>query len=119
MPAGVIVETGFEAGTNADMLTATRLQTAPSDGTMLFQFQASDNNATDRYAVDIQLPDSDVPFIGQQVPMGATAGLGGQLDERFMTQFKAMIKGGGRCVFACVETGDAEFTWRVIFTPLR
>lgn len=117
--AGVIVETGFEAGTSADLLTATRLQTAPSDGTLLFQFQASDNNATDRYTVDIQLPDSDVPMISQQVPMGGTAGLGGQLDERFMTQYKAVIKGGGRCVFACTETGDAEFTWRVIFTPIR
>lgn len=117
--AGTIIETGFEAATSADLLTATRLQTTPSDGTMLFQFQASDNNATDRYTVDIQLPDSDVPMSGQQVPMGATAGLGGQLDERFMTQFKAFVKGGGRVVFACTETGDAEFTWRVIFTPVR
>lgn len=117
MALGTIVETGFEAASAADLLTATRLQTAPSNGTMLFQFQASDNNATDRYTVDIQLPDSDVPFIAQQVPMGGTAGLGGQLDERFMTQYKAQIKGGGRVVFACTETGDAEFTWRVIFTP--
>lgn len=116
---GTIVETGFEAATNADLLTSTRLQTAPSDGVMLFQFQASDNNNTDRYVVNIQLPDSDVPFIDQQVPMGATGGLGGQLDERFMTQFRATVQGGGRVVFSCTESGDAEFTWRVIFTPLR
>lgn len=119
MPSGVIIETGFEAATNADLLTSTRLQTAPSDGTLLFQFQASDNDATNRYTVDIQLPDSDVPMISQQVPMGRTAGLGGQLDEQMMTQYKAFIKGGGRCVFACTETGDAEFTWRVVFTPLN
>ena len=115
---GIIFESGFIAATNADLLTATRLQTAPSDGTMLFQVQASDNNATDNYKVDIQLPDSDVPMVAVDVPMGPTAGLG-TLDERTMLQFAAQVGKGGRVVFGLTETGDAECTWRVVFTPNR
>lgn len=116
---GVIIETGFIAATNADLLTSTRLQTAPSDGEMLFQVQASDNDATNNYKIDLQLPDSDVPIVLQDVPMGATAGLSGQLDSRFMLQYAAQVGKGGRVVFALTENGDAEATWRVVFTPNR
>jgi len=116
---GVIMESGFIAATNADLLTATRLQTAPSDGTILFQVQASDNDATNNYKIDLQLPDSDVPMIAQDVPMGATAGLAGQLDERFMLQYLAQVGKGGRVVFGLTENGDAEATWRATFTPNR
>lgn len=114
---GVIIETGRLAATGADLLTATRLQTAPADGSMLFQVQASDNDGTNNYAIDIQMPDSDVPLISQNVPMGRTAGLGGQLDADMMFQFVAQITQGGRVVFGLTETGDAECEWRVIFTP--
>lgn len=113
------MESGFIAATNADLLTATRLQTAPANGTMLFQMQASDNNATDNYKVDLQLPDSDVPMIAQDVPMGSTAGLGGMLDDDLMLQYAAKVGKGGRVVFGLTETGDAECTWRVTFTPAR
>ncbi len=116
---GVIMESGFIAATNADLLTATRLQTVPADGVMLFQMQASDNDATNSYKVDIQLPDSDVPMIAQDVPMGATAGLAGQLDDDFMLQYAAQVAKGGRVVFGLTEDGDAECTWRVTFTPNR
>jgi len=114
---GTIIESGRLAASNTDLLTATRLQTAPSNGTMLFQVQASDNDATNNYAIDLQLPDSDVPLISQNVPMGETAGLGGQLDERMMMQYLAVVKTGGRVVFGLTETGDAECEWRVIFNP--
>ena len=114
---GVIIETLSLTATNADILTATRLQTAPADGTMLFQMQAGDNDATNNYKADIQLPDSDVPLIAQNVPMGATAGLSGQLDERFMLQYAADVGKGGRVVFGLTETGDAEAEVRVVFTP--
>lgn len=115
---GVIIESGFIAATNADLLTSTRLQTAPSDGEMLFQVQASDNNATDNYKIDLQLPDSDVPMVAQDVPMGPTAGLA-TLDTRTMLQYAAQVGKGGRVVFSLTETGDAECTWRVVFTPNR
>lgn len=111
------MESGFIAATSADLLTATRLQTAPADGVMLFQMQASDNDATNNFKVDLQLPNSDVPMIAQDVPMGATAGLAGMLDDDLMLQYAAVVGKGGRVVFGLTETGDAECTWRVTFTP--
>lgn len=111
------MESGFIAATNADLLSATRLQTAPADGVILFQVQASDNNATDNYKIDLQLPDSDVPMVAQDVPMGPTAGLA-TLDDRTMLQYAAVVGKGGRVVFGLTETGDAECTWRATFTPL-
>lgn len=116
---GVIMESGYIAATNADLLTTTRLQTVPADGVMLFQVQASDNDATNNFKIDIQLPDSDVPMIAQDVPMGSTAGLSGMLDDDLMLQFAALVGKGGRVVFGLTETGDAECTWRVTFTPSR
>jgi len=116
---GVIIESGRLAATGADLLTATRLQTAPGNGVLLFQVQASDNDATNNYVIDIQMPDSDVPVIAQNVPMGRTAGLGGQLDQDMMFQYAAQISQGGRVVFGLTETGDAECEWRVTFTPLK
>lgn len=116
---GIIIETGFIIATDLDLLTSTRLQTAPSDGVMLFQVQASDNDATNSYKIDLQLPDSEVPMVLQDVPMGETAGLAGQLDERFMLQYATLVGKGGRVVFGLTEDGDAECAWRVVFTPLR
>lgn len=115
---GIIVESGIVAATNGDLLTATRLQTAPSDGTLLFQMQASDDDATNNYAVTLQMPDSDVPMDGQRVPGGETAGLA-RLSQEYMLQYVAEIGKGGRVVFALTETGDAEALWRVTFTPNR
>lgn len=113
----VIMESGFIAATNSDLLTSTRLQTAPGPGTILFQMQASDNDATNNYKCDLQLPDGSVPLIAQDVPMGATAGLAGQLDDRYMLQFVTVVNTGGRVVFKLTETGDAECAWRATFTP--
>lgn len=113
------MESGFIAATNADLLTATRLQTAPANGIMLFQVQASDNDATNNYKMDLQLPDSDVPMVAVDVPQGATAGLAGMLDDDLMLQYAAAIGKGGRVVFGLTETGDAECTWRVTFTPAK
>lgn len=115
---GTIIESGFIVASNVDLLTSTRLQTAPADGVILFQVQASDNNATDNFKMDLQLPDSDVPMIAVDVPMGPTAGLG-TLDDRTMLQYAAEIGKGGRVVFGLVETGDAECTWRATFVPNR
>lgn len=114
---GVIIESGRLSATNGDILTATRLQTAPSRGILLFQVQASDNDATNNYSIDLQMPDSDVPLISQNVPMGRTAGLGGQLDSDMMLQYATEIDTGGRVVFGLTETGDAECEFRVTFTP--
>jgi len=114
---GMIIQSGSLSASDTDILTATRLQTAPSNGKMLFQVQASDNDATNNYKMDLQLPDSDVPMISQNVPAGRTGGLGGQLDEQMMLQIETDITQGGRVVFGLTETGDAECEFRVVFTP--
>jgi len=114
---GVIMEGGFITATDSDLLNSTRLQTAPANGVMLFEVQASDNDATNNFKIDLQLPDSDVPMISMDVPMGATAGLSGQLDDRFKLQYAAVVGKGGRVVFGLTESGDAEATWRATFSP--
>lgn len=114
---GIIMQSGSLTGTNADILTSTRLQTAPSDGVLLFQVQASDNVAANNYKMDLQLPDSDVPMILQNVPMGDVAGVAGQLSDEYMLQYATQINAGGRVVFGLTETGDAECEFRVTFTP--
>lgn len=116
--AGIIMEGGFIAATNADILSSTRLQTAPADGVMLFQVQAGDNDATNNYKIDIQLPNSEVPMVAMDVPMGGAAGLSGQLNSDYMLEYAAPVGKGGRVVFGLTETGDAECTWRVTFTPI-
>lgn len=113
---GTIIESGFIVGTDPDLLNSGRLQTAPADGLLLFQVQASDNNATNNYKMDLQLPNSDVPMILVDVPCGEVTGFA-YLDERTMMQYMAQIGKGGRVVFGLTETGDAEATWRVVFTP--
>jgi len=112
------MESGFIAATNADLLSSTRLQTCPQDGYLLFQVQASDNDATNNFKIDLQLPDSDVPMIAQDVPCGPATGFA-TLDDRTMLQYRAAVGKGGRVVFGLTETGDAECTWRVTFTPAR
>jgi len=116
--AGVIIESGRETGTNTDILQATRLQTVPRRGTMLFLVTASDNNATDNYVISIQLPDGRTPMNGVLVPQGQlTAGVVGIMDDRLMLAYEATINQGGHTVFSTVETGDSELFWRIIYKP--
>lgn len=114
---GVIILSGQEAATNTDILQGTRLQSIPANGQLTFELQASDNVAANNYTVSIQLPGNDSPLTNVLVPGGATAGLAGVIDERLDLQATFGITQGGHCVFSCVETGDAEMSWRVTFTP--
>lgn len=115
---GIIIVAGFEAATNTDILQGTRLQTVPANGTLTFELQAADNVAANNYEVSVQLPGGDTPMNGVLVPGGATAGLGGIIDERLDLQATFLIEQGGHCVFSCVEEGDTEMSWRVTYTPL-
>lgn len=115
--AGIIVVGGQEAGSNADILQGTRLQSVPKNGTLTFELQASDNDATNNYVVSVELPSSATPLSNLPVPCGNTAGLAGVLDARTSYQKHFAVAQGGHCVFGCTETGDAELTWRVTFTP--
>lgn len=114
---GTIIVGGLEAATNTDILQGTRLQTVPMRGYLFFEIQASDNVAANNYAASIQMPSGDTPMNGTPVPGGATAGLGGILDDRLALRVRFRIQQGGHCVFSVTETGDAECTWRVTYQP--
>ena len=115
--AGVIILSGQEDASNTDILEGTRLQTAPSRGMITFELQASDNDATNNYTATVQLPSGDTPMESVRVPGTDTAGLAGILktENKLMATFP--IAQGGHVVFSVAETGDAELTWRVTFTP--
>lgn len=112
-----IILSSQEAASNTDILQGTRLQTVPAGGYLTFELQASDNDATNNIAVSIQLPGGDTPLETVRIPSGNTSGLAGVLDERTKLQATFPVAQGGHTVFSCTETGDAELTWRVTYTP--
>lgn len=115
--AGIIIESGQEAGSNTDILASNRLQTVPSRGYLLFEAQASDNDGTNNYTISIDMPNGDTPAKDVRVPCGNSTGLAGVLDDRTAFRARFKIGQGGHPSFSCTETGDAELTWRVTFQP--
>ena len=115
--AGPIILSGQEAATNTDILQGTRLQTVPAGGILIFELQASDNDATNNFTVSVQMPGGDTPMNATRIPCGNSTGLAGVLDNRTNLTASFAIRQGGHCVFSCAETGDAELTWRVTFKP--
>ena len=112
-----IILSNQEAATNTDILQGTRLQTVPAGGFLTFELQASDNDATNNYAVSVQMPGGDTPMNGTRIPCGNSTGLAGVIDERTNLTATFPIAQGGHAVFSCTETGTAELTWRVTYTP--
>lgn len=114
---GTIVLSGQEAASNTDILQGTRLQTVPARGYLLFELQASDNDATNNYTVSIQMPSGDTPLNATRAPCGNSTGLAGVIDDRTALRTRFRIAQGGHCVFSTTETGDSELTWRVTYQP--
>lgn len=114
---GTIILSGQEAASNTDILQGTRLQTVPSAGYLLFELQASDNDATNNYTASIQMPNGDTPMNATRIPCGTTSGLAGVIDDRTALRVRFRIQQGGHCVFGATETGDAELSWRVTYQP--
>ncbi len=112
----MILETATEAATDTDILTGTRLNAIPYNGTLTFEVQADLNNATNNFTVTIQLPNGDVPVDGQLVP-GCNPSLGGVLDERTLLRFAFPATQGGHFNIALTETGTALCTWRAVLSP--
>lgn len=109
---------GFEAGSNTDILNDTRLSSIPYNGSITIQCQANLGNATNRYAITIQLPDGKVPVDAQFVAAGQEAdALGGQLDTRYLDQWTYPAPQGGHFTISFTETGTAVLTWRVVLRP--
>lgn len=117
--AGNIIVSGLEAATNADILQGTRLQSAPAGGTMTFELQSSDSDATNFYTASIQMPGGDTPMNGVRIPCGNSTGLAGVIDERTDLQATFPVGQGGHTVFSVTETGDAEIAWRITYRPAR
>jgi len=112
----VIILSDLEAASNTDILQGTRLQTVPKTGLLTFELQASDNDATNSYTVSVLMPGGDTPLLLTRVPCGNSTGLAGVIDARTKLQASFVIGQGGHCVFSCVETGDAELSWRVTYS---
>ncbi len=113
-----IIISGQEAASNTDILQGTRLQSMPAGGTVTFELQSSDNDATNNYTVSIQMPGGDTPMNAVRIPCGNSTGLAGVIDERTNLTATFLIQQGGHCVFSCVEAGSAELSWRITFNAL-
>ncbi len=116
--AGIIILSGQEAADNLDILNSTRLQTVPASGSLLFEVQSADCDATNFFTISIQMPGGDNPMDAVLVPGGNTATLAGVLDSRTAFRASFLIAQGGHCVFSCDETGASTLTWRVSYRPL-
>jgi len=115
----MIYLTGVEVATNADVLNNTRLTSIPYGGTLTVQALANLNNATNTFAITIQLPDGSVPVDAQRVSAGqeVEGALGGQLDNRLLDQWSFPASQGGHFIIGFTETGTAIVTWRVVLRP--
>lgn len=112
----MILETANVVGTDTDILQGTRLNAIPYNGTLTLEFQANLNNATNNFAVTIQLPNGDVPVDGQLVP-GNNPSLDGVLDERTLLRMVFAATQGGHFNISLTETGTAIATWRAVLSP--
>lgn len=106
-----ILLTGFEAASNTNLLSGTRLENIPAGATFLhFRCSANLNDASNSYALTIELPNGLIPVDGQRVPSNNPS-LGGVLDERTLLQWTWAAVPGGRFIISIVETGTTLFTW--------
>ncbi len=112
----MIYETAVEAATDTDILSGTRLNAIPYNGTLTLDFLADLNNATNNFAVTIQLPNGDVPIDAQLVP-GSNPSLGGVLDERQLLRVTFNATQGGHFNISLTETGTALCAWRAVLSP--
>jgi len=115
----MIYLSGIETATNSDILNNTRLTTIPYQGSITIQMMANLNNATNNFAVTIQLPSGFVPVDSQPVLAGleVEGALGGQLDSRLLMQFTFPADNGGHFTISFTETGAAVVTWVVVLRP--
>ncbi len=115
----MIFEQAIIVASDTDVLNGTRLNAIPYNGTLVIQFCSNLANATNSYAATIQLPNGDVPVDSQIVACGLSVEnvLGGQLDTRFLTEFRFPATQGGHFILGFAETGAAILVWRAVLTP--
>ena len=113
---GPIILSSVEAATNTDILQGTRLQTVPAGGVLTFELGADANSAADNCVVSIQMPNGDTPLNNVRVP-SCNPSREGVIDERQNLTVSFPIMQGGHCVFSTTESGTANLSWRVTYTP--
>lgn len=112
----MILEQAVITATNADVLNGTRLNAIPYGGTLTLDFLADLANATNSWALTIQLPNGDVP-VDSQIVLGSNPSLGGVLDERQLQRYTFRAPQGGHFIVSLTETGTAICTWRAVLRP--
>jgi len=112
----MILITGVETASNTDLLANSRLTSIPYAGRLQFRCSADLNNATNRYALTIELPDGRIPVDAQRV-FATNPALGGVLDDRTLMQFEFGATFGGHFIISVVETGAAIFSWVAALVP--
>ncbi len=112
----MIQEIGQVVATTADLLSTGRLNAIPYNGLLTIELLSQLADATNSYAVTIQLPDGSVPIDSQLVP-GCNPALAGVLDERQLLRHEYPATQGGHFTVTLTETGTAVCTYRVTLLP--
>ncbi len=112
----MIQETQILAASNTDVMSAGRLNAIPYNGTLIVEVQSQLNDATNSFALTVQLPGGDVPVDSQIVP-GTNPALAGILDERQLARYSFPVARGGHVTLSLVETGTAVCTVRTTLLP--
>lgn len=106
-----ILVTGLEAASNTNLLANSRLETIPAGAAFLhFRCSANLSDATNSFAITIELPNGMIPIDGQQIQANGD-GATGVLDERTLMQWTWPAVPGGRFIISVVESGTALFYW--------
>lgn len=96
--------------TNTDFLNGSRLSSIPYSNSVLHMaFLANLANATNNFALTIQLPNGEVPVDSQLVFAGQEVenALGGNMDSRLAMVFRYPAPQGGHFTISLTETGAA------------
>ncbi len=109
----MIYESAVIVASNTDVLNGTRLNAIPYNGILTIEVQSSLADATNNYALTIQLPGGAVPVDSQIVP-GNNPALGGVLDERTLLRMTFPATQGGHFTISLTESGTAICIWRAV-----
>ena len=110
----MIVETFHLSATNTDLLVApSRLAAIPYSGTLIIEMSAGNNDATNNFAVTVQLPNGDVPLDGVHLPVGTAGAM--DANDKYTVAFPVMQ--GGHVLLSFTETGSTTATVRCTLMP--
>lgn len=112
----MIYESVLISATNTDVLAGGRLNAIPYGGYLTLQFLADLGDATNNYALTIQLPSGEVPIDAQTVPASGS-GLDMVLNSREILQFTFPAGQGGHFSVNLTENGTATCAFVAVLRP--